>query len=163
MVRKYKNIGELVAKLQCIFEVWFVLAWGIYFIGLTGNTVLVFKILLNNPSPGYNHKFWFYLAHLIYDISAFTVPYICSASMNYYHDMFHTALGEMQEKIFDECESLADCLLLNASAIPPKPHYHFIPALFCINIPLASAGFTLTIILAIFAFLMSFITAITRV
>ena len=160
LVKKYKEIGELVAKLQYIFEVWFVLAWGIYFIGLTGNTVFILEMLINGKD--YDENFWVFVTHLINDIAAFTVPYFCGALINYYHDVFHTALGDMQDKMFERCETFLDCIALNASAVPKKSKYDFTPAILCINIPLESAGFTLTIILTIIAFVLSLVSVIIQ-
>ena len=48
MVQSYKQTGKVIAALQDIFQVWFVMTWIVYFIGITGNTVLVLKTLLLN-------------------------------------------------------------------------------------------------------------------
>ena len=87
LVKGYKTTGIVVSSLQTIFQVWFVASWIIYFIGITGNTVLVLEELLHtNRAVEQSHRFWFYFAHLINDITVFLVPYICGGLMNYYHE-----------------------------------------------------------------------------
>lgn len=163
MVQSYKQTGKVIAALQGIFQVWFVMTWIVYFIGITGNTVLVLKTLLLNQIRLSSHRFWFYLAHLIYDIVVFLIPYIYGGLMNYYHDNYRETLEEVQERLLHECEDLSECLLQSASLIPENPKYRFVPALCCLSIPLESAGYTITIVLTLFAFLLTLITDFTDV
>ena len=163
MVRNYKQTGKVVAALQSIFEVWFVMTWTVYFIGVTGNTVLVMKALLTNLFERSSHRSWFYFAHLVNDILAFIFPYICGGLMNTYHANYRETLEEVQERLLCESNNLSECLLQNAMLIPENPNFGFVPAFFCLSIPLESAGYTFTIVLTMFAFLLTFITAFTSV
>ena len=159
MVQNYKQTGKVIAALQSIFQVWFVMSWIVYFIGITGNTVLVLKALLQLSS----HRSWFYFAHLMNDTIVFIIPYICGGLMNYYHGNYRETLEDVQERLLCESEVPSEYLVQNAILIPENPKFWFVPAFCCLNIPLESAGYTFTIVLTLFAFLMTFVTAFTSV
>ena len=163
MVKDYKNTGKVVAALQDIFQEWFVMSWVVYFIGVTGNTTLVLKALFKGLFATASHRSWFYFAHLVNDFAAFLIPYICGGLMNYYHAKYREKLEEVQEDLLSESEILSECIQQKANLIPENPNYKFIPALCCLNIPLESAGYSFTLILTSFAFVLSFVTAFTGV
>lgn len=163
VVKNYKQTGKVVAALQDIFQEWFVMSWAVYFIGITGNTTLVLKALFIGQFSTAPHRSWFYLAHLLNDFAAFLIPYICGGLMNYYHENYRETLREVQEALLSDSEVLSENIQQNANLIPENPNYKFVPALCCLNIPLESAGYSFTLILTSFAFVLSFITAFTNV
>lgn len=163
IVKNYKEKGEMVASLQYIFQEWFVMTWVVYFIGVTGNTTLVLKATFTGLFNTASHRSWFYFAHLINDIVAFLIIYICGGLMNYYHKKYRDTLKEVQETILADSDQLIECIHQKANLIPSTPKYKFIPSLCCLNIPLESAGYSFTLILTSFAFVLSFITAFTGV
>ena len=163
LVWNYKETGRTVARLEDIFQEWFVMTWVVYFIGVTGNTTLVLKALFTGLFGTASHRSWFYFAHLINDIAAFAIIYICGGLMNYSHQKYRDTLEDVQEGILSDSENLSDFLHQRADLIPTNPNFKFIPSLCCLNIPLESAGFSFTLMLTGFAFLLSFITAFTKV
>ena len=163
MVKNYKDKGEMAAALQYIFQEWFVMAWVVYFIGVTGNTTLVLKAAFKGLFNTASHRSWFYFAHLINDIAAFLILYICGGLMNHYHRKYRETLEEVQESILSRSDVMSECIQQKANLIPSNPKYKFIPSLCCLNIPLESAGYGFTLILTGFAFVLSFVTAFTNV
>lgn len=163
IVSSYKEIGKMAAALQDIFQEWFVMSWVVYFIGVTGNTTLVLKALFKGLFSTSSHRSWFYFAHLINDFAAFLIPYICGGLMNHYHEKYRDTLEEVQEHILSNSDILSECMHQKANLIPSNPKYMFVPSLCCLNIPLESAGYSFTLILTSFAFVLSFITAFTNV
>ena len=163
MVKNYRDRGKVVAALQDIFQEWFVMSWVVYFIGVTGNTTLVLKALFKRLFWTATHRSWFYFAHLINDFAAFLIPYICGGLMNYYHAKYRETLEQVQEDLLSDSETLSECVQQRANLIPENPNYKFIPALCCLNIPLESAGYSFTLILTSFAFVLSFVTAFTDI
>jgi hypothetical protein len=83
--------------------------------------------------------------------------------MNHYHNKYKDTLEEVQENILSKSDVLNVCILQKADLIPTNPKYKFIPSLCCLNIPLESAGYTFTLILTAFAFVLSYVTAFTDV
>ena len=163
MVKNYSDRGKVVAALQDIFQEWFVVSWVVYFIGVTGNTTLVLKALFKRLFWPATHRSWFYFAHLINDFAAFLIPYICGGLMNYYHAKYRETLEQVQEDLLSDSETLSECVQQRANLIPENPNYKFVPALCCLNIPLESAGYSFTLILTSFAFVLSFVTAFTDI
>lgn len=163
IVKNYKDTGKAVAALQDIFQEWFVMSWVVYFIGVTGNTTLVLKALFKGLFSTATNRSWLYLAHLINDFAAFLIPYICGGLMNYYHKKYRETLEQVQEDLLSGSETLSECVQQRANLIPENTTYNFIPALCCLNIPLESAGYSFTLILTSFAFVLSFVTAFTDV
>ena len=163
VVKNYKDTGNMVAALQDIFQEWFVMSWVVYFIGVTGNTTLVLKAFFKGMFKTSSHRSWFYFAHLVNDFAAFFIPYICGGLMNYYHKKYRETLEEVQENILSDSDTLSECIQQKANLIPDNPKYKFIPSLCCLSIPFESAGYSFTMILTGFAFVLSFITAFTKV
>ena len=138
------------------------MAWAVYFIGVTGNTTLVLKAAFTGLFRTSSHRSWFYFAHLINDIAAFLILYICGGLMNYYHQKYRDTLEELQESILSDSDQLFECIHQRANLIPSNPKYKFIPSLCCLNIPLESAGCSFTLILTSFIIVLSFIRTFTH-
>lgn len=160
ILNNYKETGKVAAALQHLFQEWFVMSWVVYFIGVTGNTTLVIKALFKGLFYTSSYRSWFYFAHLVNDFFAFLIPYICGGLMNYYHNKYRECLEDTQERVLSKSADLSVYIHQKAVLIP---QYKFIPALCCLNIPLESAGYSFTLILTSFAFVLSFITAFTDV
>ena len=163
IVKSYKQTGRMVSGLQDIFQEWFVMAWVVYFIGVTGNTTLVLKALFTGQFSSASHRSWFYFAHLVNDFAAFLLPYICGGLMNYYHEKYRETLEDVQEKILSQSVHVSVQIQQRANLVPVNQRYKFVPAFFCLNIPLESAGYSFALILTSFAFVLSFVTAFTSV
>lgn len=82
--------------------------------------------------------------------------------MNYYHKKYRDTLKEVQEKILSNSGELTEWIHQRAVLIPRNSRYKFIPSLCCLDIPLESAGYSFTLILTSFGFVLSFITAFTN-
>lgn len=160
LANKYNKTGELVDAFQNIFQGWFVIKWMIYFIDIAGHSVLAAEILFNTSLQREElRQFVFVLVHLAYDFLAFFYIFACGSVMNLYHERYYNSLYEKQK----ECLSKSDneCFkIIHASSIliPENPKYDFLPSVFLIDYPLNSPGYTLTMLLALFAFVANFLT-----
>ena len=99
-----------------------------------------------------NDVFYFNLTHLFYDIVAFTSIYACASIMNYYHDNFYNYLMMKQREYlkYDEEHWIdQDCEKI-------RKKYRFVPSLCLIVIPIDNSGYTITILLSLFAFIFDF-------
>ena len=164
MVKNYRETGKVVAALQDIFQEWFVMSWIVCFIGVTGNTTLVLKALFKDHFGTANkRRSWFCFAHLVNDFAALLIPYICGGLMNYYHEKYRETLEQVQEDLLSDSQTLSECVQQRANLIPENPNYKFVPALCCLSIPLESAGYSFTLILTGFAFVLPFVTAFTNI
>ena len=153
MVQNYKETGKVVAALQDIFQEWFVMMWVVYFVGVTGNGVLLLRTAYNTS---YTDDTWVDIMAFINDITAFLILYLCGGLMNHYHQKYRDTLEEVQESNSDV---LSECIQQKADLIPSNPKYKFIPSFCCVSIPLDSGfGFALIFV----PFVLSLVPTLTN-
>lgn len=171
-VNNYEKCGNDVAIVQHIFQGWFVVHWLTYFVRITNDVTIAVKsltskeILINEP-----YHLSFFMTHLVFDSVTFLLLYVCGSLMNIYHKKYHRQLQSNQKKLFaagdSECQLKMKnkCLsfLQNANLIPENPEYQFIPSFCGLSLPLDSAGYTVTLILALLAFIGNFMTNYLKV
>ena len=78
--------------------------------------------------------------------------------MNSYHEDYHEMLKQKQKEILSQSPNESVCIMQMANLIPKNPKYQFIPSLCGLSIPLNITGHTLTITLALLAFILSLIS-----
>ena len=160
LAKKYNEAGKLVDAFQNIFQGWFVMKWLIYFIDIVGHSVLATEVIFDTSLQNKDiEKLAFVLSHLIYDFLAFFYMFICGSLMNLHHQKYRAFLYEQQRKCLSDSGN--DCLeemQFCNTLIPENPTYDFLPSAFLINYPLNSPGYTMTMLLALFAFVANFLT-----
>ena len=155
LVKNYKSTGKVTSTLSNIFRKWFVCQWLTFFIEIAGESTLFFKSILDEKYKDEPHRLSYNISvHLIYDIVSFMIPYFLGILINTYHKKYHDCLKERQEVILkrDSC-NISNTFLIYADLIPKNPKFEFIPSLLGLQIPLDSAGYMLTILIAIFSFI----------
>ena len=160
LIDNYNTTGHFVAPLHGIFQQWFVMQWVVYFIKIIEDFAVVIRSLVTESykENGKRHELFFVFTHLVFDLLLFLIPYYCASLFNQYHAEYHARLQRVQSSIFrDEEEGWR---LQSAQLIPKNPKYVFIPSFCGLSIPLSSPGYNLSIILALFAFIISIITTI---
>ena len=147
---EYNTTGESVASVQRLFQAWFIVKWLTYFTDIIVHSANAWIQFSNGTT--HNDVFYFNLTHLFYDIVAFTSIYACASIMNYYHDDFYSYLMMKQREylkydkehwIDQDCEKI-------------RKKYRFVPSLCLIVIPIDNSGYTITILLSLFAFIFDF-------
>ena len=161
LVDNYKMTGEFIAPLYAIFQQWFVMQWVVYFIKIIEDLSIALHSLVTetySASSAEQHKLLFTLIHLVFDLILFLIPYFCASLFNQYHDEHRERLQKVQSKIFSK--EAEGWMLQCAQLIPENPKYIFVPSFCGLSIPLSSPGYNLSIILALFAFIISVMTAL---
>lgn len=160
LIDNYNVTGQFIAPLHGIFQQWFVMQWIVYFIKIIEDFAIVINSLIDEQytNSESRHEVLFVFTHLIFDLILFLVPYYCASLLNQYHEQYHARLQRAQKNIL--CNEVDGWRLQCAPLIPENPNYSFIPSFCGLSIPLSSPGYNLSIILALFAFIISIITTI---
>ena len=158
LIGGYTKTGQLVAALQEIFQGWFVIKWIVYFIDITGHSLLAAKIIFKHAGVKENSELASVFAHLIYDILAFGLLYFCGAMMNLYHAKYRRQHDLKQRELLSHSSTGSLWIMQSMNVIPENPEYNFVPSVCLIDFPLNSPGYTLTMLLTLFAFVANFLT-----
>ena len=153
----YKKVGEKVAALNTIFQGWFITQWGIFFIAVTINVTLLLKSLLNEEYTVEPRRFAYITALVAFDVYAFFIPYILGVIINSKHNKFYEFLKERKEDILSKAKDEHMKMMVGLDLIPKQSKYEFLPTLSVISIPLDSGSYILTIVLAVFTFVATFL------
>lgn len=177
LLSDYDRNRKTVSSLQNIFQPWFVLQWIIYFIAITEDCMAIIGALtINDPGTSrtqQNQELAETITILMYNISAFAVPYICGTVMNYYYREYHKVLQDRQRQLLfddgkndsendsenDEENEGKNDVKFAVNWILDKPDHQFVPTLCCLNIPLNNVGHTLTILLSLLAPMISLVNS----
>ena len=160
LIEKYNTTGQFISALHAIFQQWFVMQWFVYFIKIIEDFSVALNSLVTEKynTEGESEKLWFVLTHLVFDLILFLIPYFCASLFNQYHDEYRERLRKVQNDIFSRDED--GWRLQCAELIPENSKYIFIPSFCGLSIPLSSPGYNLSIIFALFAFIISIMTAL---
>ena len=150
----YKKYGKRVIVIQNVFQAWFVAKWILYFtdilmFGTSALTQLTTGIEVDND------QFWFDSIHLLYDVVAFIIIYVCGSLMNQYHDNFYEELNEAKEEYIIKEKKF--WIYYNTNLITKQSKYQFTPSLCGISVPMNNPGFAFTFIISLFAFIAKFL------
>lgn len=162
LIDNYNRIGQLVTPLQSIFQQWFVMQWVVYFIKIIEDFSVVLHSLVTEEfkDSSHKHKLLFVITHLVFDLILFIVPYFCASLFNQYHEEYRERLKQEQIQIFSEQAESNGWMMQCAELIPENPKYAFVPSFCGLSIPLSSPGYNISIIFALFAFIISVMTAL---
>lgn len=152
LITNYNNTGCMIAPLHGIFQQWFVVQWIVYFIKIIEDFTVSINGIVKKEDIS-EPKMLFVITHLVYDIILFIIPYYCASLMNQCHNDYHRRLQSAQNEIL--CDDMEGWRLQHVLSIPKNPFYIFIPSFCGLSIPLSSPGYNLSIILALFAIIIS--------
>ena len=153
LIEKYKSTGKVMSALSNIFREWFICQWIIFSIGIAGMGTLFLNSILNEEYKDEPHRLWYISSHLLFEIIAFMIPFFLGI---FRHEKYYEQLKEQQEEILKNTD---EKIFMYANLIPKNPKFEFIPSLFVLQIPLDSAGYMLTFLIAIkfFSFIATFL------
>ena len=157
LIQEYKSLGRLVVSIQRVFQEWFVIKWIVYFVDITVDSIIAIRSLFGSDIRNERDTIIYIIIHLTYNFVAFMTLYICGGLMNYYHDKY---CKKVEKKIRStNCEGNPwekQCALSKLR----KRKYKFIPSLCGFSIPLDSSGYTLSLLLALVAFIANFVSTL---
>lgn len=162
LIENYKSTGKVTSALSNIFREWFICQWIIFSIGIVEMGTLFLKSILNEEYKDEPHRLWYISSHLLFEIIAFMIPFFLGIFHNIYHEKYYEQLKEQQEEILKDTDNK---IFMYADLIPKNPKFEFIPSLFVLQIPLDSAGYMLTFLIAIkfFSFIATFLVTFADV
>ena len=161
----YKTTGQAVVAIQRVFQEWFVIKWIIYFIDITAYSIIAIKSIFDNKEVKKDDVIMYSFIRLSYNFIAFLTLYICGTIMNKYHEKCCKKLEKKLMKHEATCTTEHTRLKIQwdiqcAIASLRKPKYCFSPSLCGLSIPLNSSGYTLSILIALFAFIANYISTL---
>ena len=145
------------ASIQRVFQEWFVIKWIVYFVDITVDSIIAIRSLFGSNVQSEQHTIIYIIVHLSYNFVAFLTLYICGGLMNSFHERY---CKKVEKKIRSTgCEEDSwkkQCALSKLR----KRKYKFIPSLCGFSIPLDSSGYTLSLLLALVAFIANFVSTL---
>ena len=157
--KNYKEVGKTASALNVVFQGWFIIQWIILFIAVTGKGTLLIKALIEEEYTNEKERLIYIAVHVAFDILSFLVPYSFGLVINWQHGAYYEELKERQEEILSVKEEESVKMMMYTDLIPKNPNFDFLPSLCGFSIPLDSAGYILTIVLALLAFISTFLVA----
>lgn len=163
LIEDYKTAGEAVAAIHSVLQAWFVMHWIAYFINSVYDSTLAIKMLFGGQILEHIGIIIFTSTHLIYDFSVFIFLYCCGSLMNYYHRKYRKQLSAVQRQVLSQIPADKYLWIVQCASgvIPENADYQFVPSLGLVDIPLDNPGYTLTMLLTLFAFLINLIPTLS--
>ena len=154
-VNDYMQRIRKIHQLLRVFQTWFVLQWFHYFF----QAIIDLTQTLHQWITGTHHPeliIAYRGIHTLYDILAFAIPHVCGLKINAYHEQY---LRHERKKLLRATQSKREYAKAYSLQIEKCKYGDFVPRIRAtgIKIPLDSTGYTLTILLSIFALSSSFI------
>ena len=160
LINGYKETGQAVAAIQRVFQDWFVVKWIVYFIDITVDSIIAIKSVFGNEQQQDHEIIIYFFIHLTYNFVAFLTLYMCGTIMNRYHENYCKKLEKKIRTEFEETEQHSAWKIQCAIASLRKPKYQFTPSLCGFSIPLDNSGYTLSILIALFAFIANYVSTL---
>ena len=157
-VTEYKQRIAKIKPLIRVFQTWFVFQWFHYFF----QTVTDFTQTIHRWITGTNHPdlvIAFRGVHTAFDVLAFAIPHICGLKLNAYHQEYLRHERKKQLEAAEDTQSELGYVKAYSLTIEKDSGGDFVPRIpgTGIKIPLDNPGYTLGIILTIFALISSFV------
>ena len=154
-VNDYMQRVHKIHQLLRVFQTWFVLQWFHYFF----QAIIDATQTLHQWITGTDHPELLIASrgiHTLYDILAFAIPHVCGLKINAYHEQY---LRHERKKLLRATQSKREHAKAYSLQIEKSKYGDFVPRIRAtgIKIPLDSTGYTLTILLSIFALSSGFI------
>ena len=154
-VTEYKQRIAKIKPLFRVFQTWFVFQWFHYFF----QTVTDFTQTIHQWITGTNHpalRIAYRAVHTAFDVLAFAIPHVCGLKLNACHQEY---LRHARKKQLEAAQSKLGYVKAYSLTIEKDSDGDFVPRIpgTGIRIPLDSPGYTLGIILTIFALIASFV------
>ena len=154
-VTEYKQRIAKIKPLFRVFQTWFVFQWFHYFFQtVTDLTQTVHQWITGTSHP--ELIIAFRAIHTVFDVLAFAIPHVCGLKLNSYHQEY---LRDAKKKQLKAAQSKLEYIKAYSLTMEKDSDGDFVPRIpgTGIRIPLDSPGYTLGILLTIFALIASFV------
>ena len=154
-VTEYKEHIAKIKPLFWVFQTWFVFQWFHYFFQtVTDLTQTVHQWITGTSHP--ELIIAFRAIHTVFDVLAFAIPHVCGLKLNSYHQQY---LRDAKKKQLKAAQSKLEYIKAYSLTMEKDSDGDFVPRIpgTGIWIPLDSSGYTLGILLTIFALIASFV------
>ena len=157
-VTEYKQRIAKIKPLFRVFQTWFVFQWFHYFF----QTVTDFTQTIHEWITGTNHPnlvIAYRGVHTAFDVLAFGIPHVCGLKLNAYHQEYLRRARKEQLEAAKGTNSKLGIVKAYSLTIEKDNGGDFVPRIpgTGIRIPLDNPGYTLSILLTIFALIASFV------
>ena len=159
-VTEYKERIAKIKPLFRVFQTWFVFQWFHYFFQtVTDLTQTVHQWITGTRHP--ELIIAFRAIHTVFDVLAFAIPHVCGLKLNSYHQEYlrDAKKKQLHMKAAQRRQSKLEYIKAYSLTIEKDSDGDFVPRIpgTGIRIPLDSSGYTLGILLTIFALIVSFV------
>ena len=155
-VTRYKERIAKIKPLLEVFQTWFVFQWFHYFFQAITN---LSRTLHPWVTETHYTKFIvaYHATYTVYDILAFAIPHACGLKINTFHEKY---LRDERKKQLEAAKSKLEHARGYSLPIEKSKYGDFVPGIrgTGIKVPLDNAGYTLSILLTIFALAASFMS-----
>ena len=155
-VTEYMDRVKKIKRLLQVFQTWFVIQWFHYFFqAITDLTRTLHPWITGTTHPELIVAY--HGVYTVYDILAFAIPHVCGLKINTYHQKY---LKDKRKEQLKAAESKLEYVKAYSLRIEKSKYGDFVPEIRAtgIKIPLDSTGYTLSILLTIFALAASFMS-----
>ena len=155
-VKEYEERVDKIKPLLRVFQTWFVFQWFHYFFqAITDLTQALHQWITGTRHP--ELIIAYRSIYVVYDILGFSIPHICGLKVNAYHQEY---LRDERVEQLNAAQSKLEYVKAYSLTIQKSKYGDFVPRIrgTGIKIPLENTGYTLSILLTIFALAASFIS-----
>ena len=155
-VKKYEERVTKIKPFLQVFQAWFVFQWLHYFFqAITNFTRTLYPWITEMNQQEFMTVY--YGIYTVYDTLAFGIPHVCGIKINAYHEQY---LRNERKKLLNKAQSKLEYVKAHSMKIEKNNYADFVPMIRMtgIKIPLDSTGYTLGILLTIFAIAGSFVS-----
>ena len=155
-VKEYEEHVDKIKPLLRVFQTWFVFQWFHYFFqAITDLTQALHQWITGTRHP--ELIIAYRSIYVVYDILGFSIPHVCGLKVNAYHQEY---LRDERVEQLNAARSKLEYVKAYSLTIQKSKYGDFVPRIrgTGIKIPLENTGYTLSILLTIFALAASFIT-----
>ena len=155
-VKQYEQRVDKIKPLLRVFQTWFMFQWFHYFFqAITDLTHTLHQLITGTRHPELTIAYRG--IYMVYDIFAFGIPHVCGLKVNAYHQEY---LRDEREEQLKAAQSKLEYVKAYSLTIEKSKYGDFVPRIrgTGIKIPLENTGYTLSILLTIFALAASFIS-----
>ena len=154
----YNETGKKVEQILTVFPRWFIVRLIGFIIDTAGYLVLIMK----NRYQGAEFTYGIYiLVHLLSDFMAFLTFYFCGLTINFSHEKYHKNLTNMHLDILSHSHHDQVRLMKYTGTIPANSKYELRPTLCSITITLKNPGYSVALLLSLFAFIAKLVETVS--
>ena len=153
----YHKAGKETSETRETLQAWFVLQYFVILLNVFIDAAHVLRKAFNDDETGELWDMIHYTLYIVYDINAILIPYLLAVWMNEAHRKYYRKMTEeyqliaiiLDRDLTDEQKDYISEAIMKK--IELNTDFDFCPQILDISIPIKSPGYTVTILIAVFA------------